>query len=381
MHRLAWRFLIASSFPLALAACPAADDTATTLDTANNDTEMSTGGSTTATTLPMTTTGPDDTTTTGEESSGSSTTTGEGSSSTGPVADTGESGGEVSVCGNNQIEGDEVCDLSQVNGETCQSLGYQGGQLGCLLTCDDYNLLGCFICGNEVVDIAEDCEGEVQEGVTCESLGYEAGDITCGADCLYDLSECSICGDGIQQGPENCDGIDFGGETCVSLGFDAGNLACNLANCSFNFSNCSGGQYIQDFEGGVMPAQFTGGGNANWVVDNMMPIAGGFSAHSGVIGHSQQSQMNVNVNMAVAGTIDFAYSISSEACCDYLRFYVDGVQVVGAQWSGVTSGMASYPVAAGAHTLQWRYQKDGSIVAGSDRAWVDNIVLVGGVPI
>jgi hypothetical protein len=181
--------------------------------------------------------------------------------------------GEIAVCGNNVIEGSEVCDLAQVNGETCQSLGYQGGQLGCLLTCTDYNLLGCFICGNEVVDIAEDCEGGVvPEDVTCESLGYQAGDVVCGADCLYDLSECSICGDGVEQGPEDCDGIDFGGDTCATIGFDGGNLACNLASCTFNVGGCMGGQYVQDFEVGVMPPEFTLGGNANWLVDNMMPI-------------------------------------------------------------------------------------------------------------
>jgi hypothetical protein len=299
------------------------------------------------------------------------------------VADTGDSTtGEIAVCGNNVIEGDEVCDLAQVNGETCQSLGYQGGELGCLLTCADYNLLGCFICGNEVVDIAEDCEGGVvPEGVTCESMGYQAGDVICGADCLYDLSECSICGDGVEQGPEDCDGIDFGGETCASIGFDSGNLACNLASCTFNVSGCMGGQYLQDFEGGVMPPEFTQGGNADWVVDNGMPVAGGFSSHSGVIGHSQQSSMSLTAIFAAAGNVTFSHRVSSEQCCDFLRFYVDGVQQQ--QWSGNTGviGMANFPVGAGMHTLEWRYQKDGSVVVGSDRAWVDDIALIPGVPI
>ena len=57
------------------------------------------------------------------------------------------------TCGNNVIEGDEVCDLTQINGETCESLGSEGGVLGCLLDCSDYNLLGCFICGNDVIDM------------------------------------------------------------------------------------------------------------------------------------------------------------------------------------------------------------------------------------
>jgi hypothetical protein len=290
--------------------------------------------------------------------------------------------GEIAVCGNNVIEGDEVCDLGQVNGETCQSLGYQGGTLGCLLTCTDYNLLGCFICGNGVVDIAEDCEGGVvPEDVTCESLGYEAGDMLCGADCLYDLSECSICGDGVQQGPEDCDGIDFGGNTCNSIGFDAGDLACNLATCTYNVGDCSGGQYFQDFEVGVMPPEFTLGGTTGFVVNNTMPIAGGFSAHNGDIGDSQTSSMSLTVLYGAAGTVSFWHRESTEANYDYLRFFVDGVEIISWDGNGLPAAMYMTNVAAGMHTLEWRYTKDGSVSTGSDTVWVDDITLVPGVPV
>ncbi|MEX1361639.1 MAG: hypothetical protein AB1Z98_00820, partial [Nannocystaceae bacterium] len=203
---------------------------ACTEDTVPIDTEgsMTTAGdSTTAATNP-TTTGVTTVASTGDASADGTTTTTAGSSSSGGEAttsDTTSAEGCVAVCGNNQVEcvgepEEEVCDLAQLGGETCVSLGFQGGQLGCLLTCDDYNLLGCFICGNEVVDIAEDCEGSVPEGVTCESMGFEGGEIVCGDDCLFDMSDCSICGDGVRQGPEDCDGLDFGGETCMSIGFD-----------------------------------------------------------------------------------------------------------------------------------------------------------------
>jgi hypothetical protein len=378
---LAWRSLISLSLPLALGACPG-DDAVTTTE----DVPSSTSAEPTTTGAMTTTSGPGDSSTTAADSSsdGGMATTELGSSSSGGASESGDSTGSavIQVCGNNVIEGTEVCDLAQVNGETCQSLGYQGGQLGCLLTCDDYNLLGCFICGNGVVDIAEDCEGGVvPEEITCESMGYQAGDVACGADCLFDTSECSICGDGVQQGPENCDGIDFGGNTCASIGFDAGNLACNLATCTYNVSGCSGGQYLQDFEAGVMPPEFTQGGNANWVVDNGMPIAGTFSSHSGAIGHSQTSSMSLTANFAAAGTVTFWHRESSEACCDFLRFFVDGVQIM--QWSGLggISAQFNHNVGAGQHTLEWRYIKDGSIASGSDRVWVDDIALVPGVPI
>ncbi len=378
---LAWRSLLTLSLPLALGACPS--DTPIDPDDsgpASTSIDLTSSGADTST-------GPDDTTSTGAvESSSSDVTTAavttEPLTSTGPVTDEGDpSTGEIAVCGNNVIEGDEICDLGQINGETCQSLGFQGGELGCLLTCTDYNVLGCFICGNGVVDIAEDCEGGiVPEEITCEDLGYEAGDVICGADCLFDLSECSICGDGVQQGPENCDGIDFGGNTCNSIGFDMGNLACNLATCTYNVSGCSGGQYFQDFEVGVMPPEFTLGGTSGFVVNGTMPINELFSSHNADIGDNGTSSMSLTAQFAAAGTITFWHRQDTEACCDFLRFTVDGVQIM--QWSGVgAAAQFNHNVGAGMHTIEWSYTKDFSVSTAADAVWVDDIALTPGVPI
>ncbi|MCA9708833.1 MAG: hypothetical protein KDK70_23515 [Myxococcales bacterium] len=379
--RLAWRTPLALCIPcsLALVACPGDDSPSTPTD--DGTSTSSAEDSTTAMSVDPTTSGSSSSTSTGMPSTTSGPGTTTNASTSTDAEESGLPTGEIAVCGNNVIEGEEVCDLNQLNGETCVSLGHQGGVLGCLLTCEDYNLLGCFICGNEVLDIAEDCEGGVvPEEVTCQSLGYEAGTVACGDDCLWDTSECSICGDGIQQGPENCDGIDFGGETCVSLGFDMGNLGCIQATCSFNFSGCEGGQYFQDFEAGLLPAEFTGGGTLPFVVDNDNAIAGMFSSHSGLITHNQTSSMSISANFGAAGDISFWHEESTEPCCDHLEFYIDGVMAQ--QWSGTNAAaMASFPVAAGMHSFEWRYDKDGSVNTGSDRVWVDDISMVPGVPI
>ena len=238
MTSLVRRSLILLSLPLALGACPG--DDAVTDDAA----EPSSTGAGSTSTGAVTGTGADDTSSTGvaESSSGGTTvvTTDGTGTSTGAATEEGDSTtGGIAVCGNNVIEGNEACDLAQLNNETCQSLGYQGGQLGCLLTCEDYNLLGCFICGNGTVDLGEDCEGEtVPEDVSCESMGFQGGQLICGADCLYDMDDCSICGDGVRQGPESCDGIDLGGEDCASLGLVGGTLACNVPTCTFDPVGC-----------------------------------------------------------------------------------------------------------------------------------------------
>jgi hypothetical protein len=136
------------------------------------------------------------------------------------------------------LEGDEVCDLGQLDGQDCVSLGFQGGTLACNVNCADFNILGCFVCGNGVIDGPEDCEGGmVAPGDDCEALGFEGGELVCGADCLYDTTDCSICGDGMQQGAEVCDGLDLAGQDCASLGLIGGTLACN-ASCNYDTSAC-----------------------------------------------------------------------------------------------------------------------------------------------
>ncbi|MEX1363188.1 MAG: hypothetical protein AB1Z98_08685 [Nannocystaceae bacterium] len=378
MTSLRWGSLAGLGLPL-LVACPASpivdDDGTPTSSTGlpgdGSTTRLPGDGSTNA--MPQTD-GSDGTTTQAVDGTSSSSTTND------PSTDDGSP--PVCVCGNNELEPEcgEVCDLAQLSGETCVSLGFQGGQLGCLLTCDDYNLLGCFICGNDVVDIAEDCESVVPEGVTCESMGFEGGQIACGDDCLYDTSDCSICGDGVRQGLEQCDGIDLGGETCNSIGFDMGPLGCDGASCAFDVTACEGGQYFQDFEAGVLPPEFTVGGTVGWVVDAVNPIAGGFSAHNGNIGASQNSTMALTAIFGAAGTISFTHEESSEGSFDFLEFYIDGVLID--SWSGINPPVVeNYPVGAGMHDFELRYDKDGSVDAGMDTVWIDDLSLVPGVPI
>jgi len=331
---------------------------------AGDDDDESTGDPTegTATDDPSATTDPTATTTPADTSEG-----------------TGESTGEPGVCGDGVKDPDEACDDMDFGELNCETQGFMGGVLLCNANCMAYSTEACFVCGDGILQEAEACEGTVPEGVTCESEGFTTGTIACNLEtCQYDTSGCSLCGNGIVEGEEPCDQDDVGDATCASLGFEAGDLGC-LAACSYDYTSCTGGAYIQDFEGGALPAEFTFTGNQNWVIANDNPIAGTWSAASGVITHSQTSGMVLTVNFPMAGTVEFMHEESSESSFDYLRFYVDGVQQQ--QWSGINAAaMASFPVAAGMHTLEWRYSKDGSINSGSDRVWVDDIVITGGAP-
>jgi len=70
--------------------------------------------------------------------------------------------------------------------------------------------------------------------------------------------------------------------------------------------------------------------------------------------------------------VTFWYSVSSETNYDYLRFFIDNVELD--KWSGTVGWtQASYPVSDGTHTFKWSYTKDYSVSNGSDAGWVDLI--------
>lgn len=155
-------------------------------------------------------------------------------------------------------------------------------------------------------------------------------------------------------------------------------LAMDVAAGNYGFSHTyytSVGLVLEDWETGDFTRfPWTLGGNANWTIASTGQYEGLYTGRSGVISHSQTSEMSVMLQVTTGGNISFYRKTSSESGYDYLRFYVDGVQQ--AQWSGETAwGQVSYAVTAGIHTFKWTYYKDGSVVSGSDCVWVDYIVF------
>ena len=143
------------------------------------------------------------------------------------------------VCGDGNIDPGEECDGNNLDGETCESLGFVGGDLICGDNCL-FDTTGCISpanCGNGVIEEGEDCEGEDLNGETCEGLGFDGGTLVCGDNCLFDTVGCFSCGDGVIDPGEECDGDDFGGETCEGLGFDGGTLTCG-SDCTIDTSGC-----------------------------------------------------------------------------------------------------------------------------------------------
>jgi len=131
---------------------------------------------------------------------------------------------------------------------------------------------------------------------------------------------------------------------------------------------------MEDFE----TADFTkfawvNSGDGNWDITFMERYAGTYGAETEKIDHNESATLSVSVE-CTSGDIMFYRKVSSEPACDYLKFYIDGVEKV--KWSGMEDWDAvSFPVAAGMRIFEWTYSKDSSISRGSDTAWIDEIVF------
>ena len=142
---------------------------------------------------------------------------------------------------------------------------------------------------------------------------------------------------------------------------DFGPLTINAILETFESHNFLAYPWVQD-------------GDRPWVITSPLAYTGSYSSRSGNILNNQESVMHLSLNIINDGTIGFARRISSEADYDFLRFLVDGVEVD--KWSGEESwAEVSYPVTAGIHKFTWSYEKDAVGAQGSDRAWVDDIIL------
>ncbi|MEI6379183.1 MAG: S8 family peptidase [Candidatus Falkowbacteria bacterium] len=151
---------------------------------------------------------------------------------------------EVNKCGNGVLDNGEVCDGSLLNGQTCQTQGYQSGALGCASDCLSFNKNDCVsnTCGDGVKNGSEECDRTDLGNATCQNMGFAGGTLGCSSNCTLIMSSCtkinnSVCGDGIKNGSEECDRTDLGGASCVSKGFAGGTLGCS-SNCTLNTASC-----------------------------------------------------------------------------------------------------------------------------------------------
>lgn len=105
-------------------------------------------------------------------------------------------------------------------------------------------------CGDNVVDPGEACDGTNLNGQDCQSQGFEGGILACDVStCSLVTDNCYRCGDGTRNGDELCDGADLGGATCESLGYLGGTLACDPGTCAYDISACQTTETLSNDDG------------------------------------------------------------------------------------------------------------------------------------
>ncbi|MFH2007580.1 MAG: kelch repeat-containing protein [bacterium] len=159
-----------------------------------------------------------------------------------------DTSGCVTSCGDGFMGGTEQCDGADLGGATCESLGYYGGALTCTASCT-LDLTACAAvgrCGDGDIQTTEgeECDETNLDGETCDSLGFYGGTLACDpTSCLFDVTICGgYCGDGLVQTAdgETCDSTNMNGETCLSQGFTGGILTCQSTCQSYNTIACTG---------------------------------------------------------------------------------------------------------------------------------------------
>ena len=155
-------------------------------------------------------------------------------------------------------------------------------------------------------------------------------------------------------------------------------VVCTSLGNSFNYSfdlNFKVGLIVEDFETGDFSAfEWEFGGDADWTISTSNVYEGTYCAKSGAIDDQEESELILTMEVLADDEISFFRKVSSEGDYDYLRFYIDDLQM--GEWEGDESwGEVTFSVTTGIHTFKWAYEKDYSVAGGNDCAWLDFISL------
>ncbi|HOW52464.1 MAG TPA: hypothetical protein PLV42_10535 [bacterium] len=102
--------------------------------------------------------------------------------------------GASATCGDNIKNGTDLCDGTDLGGKSCQTEGFASGTLTCLANCTGFNTAACagqIVCGNNTVEGVEVCDGTQLNDQTCQTQGFGPGTLACKSDCSgYDTTGC-----------------------------------------------------------------------------------------------------------------------------------------------------------------------------------------------
>jgi hypothetical protein len=230
-------------------------------------------------------------------------------------------------------------------------------------------------CSDSMVNQDEtdtDCGGSICGGCGDGDDCRVDGDCTSSA-CQESVCRIAACGNGSMDGGET--DVDCGGPACGGCGL--GDACTSGADCLgglCNSSICDSTDFTDDFEAGApFGAGWSTSGDALWTVSSTSPLNGSYSAQSGAIADSETTTLRLDVICDGPGAVAFSYGVSTEALFDYLEIDIDTAYED--SWDGSAAGSTSYPLTAGAHTIEWIYDRDFTGSGGTDTCRIDDVVL------
>ncbi len=122
--------------------------------------------------------------------------------------------------------------------------------------------------------------------------------------------------------------------------------------------------------------------NVPWKLTDGQAFEGRYSLVAENVGDGKSAGVSYSSNFK-AGVVSFYMKVSTEASSDKVRFFIDGSPQTLAPnsltpfyLSGEINWRSySFPLTAGNHTIQWIYEKDDSRKTGSDKVWIDRVIL------
>ena len=125
---------------------------------------------------------------------------------------------------------------------------------------------------------------------------------------------------------------------------------------------------------------------SNWSSVSSEANSGSNSASVGGIANNELSKIKYTLsspinNAAIAASISFYFKTDTEDTYDFLKFYVNGLEITAFNNSDVGSGITNwtqytYPLAPGvSYVFEWGYEKDVNTIGGTDTVWIDDVVI------
>ena len=135
------------------------------------------------------------------------------------------------------------------------------------------------------------------------------------------------------------------------------------------------GLIVEDFDdGGFSTSGWTNNFTYPWIHDSQIFYSNDYALTSTNSAHNTNSILTLNLYVTEQSDIQFMKKVSSESGYDYLKFFIDNVEM--ASWSGEDDwSLESYSINPGTHQFKWEYEKDFSVSSGADAAWIDDVVF------